>query len=120
MSFKDELLKCSECGTEFIFRVEEQRRMAAEGDVVEPQMCPACERNEEGRSTGSVKWFDPVRGYGFIERDDGEGEVFVHCTEIQYPGPKVLYEGERVEFDVENDPRGEKAVNVTGHDPFIR
>lgn len=41
MSYKDKLLNCSGCGTEFIFRVEEQRRMAAEGDVVEPQECPA-------------------------------------------------------------------------------
>jgi CspA family cold shock protein len=118
MSYKDKLLNCSGCGTEFMFRVEEQRRMAAEGGVVEPQKCPACQANQDGRSKGSVKWFDPVKGYGFIERDDGNGEVFVHCSEIQYPGPKVLYEGERVEFDVEYDRRGEKAVNVTGHDPF--
>lgn len=120
MSYKDKLLNCGECGTAFIFRVEEQRRMAAAGDVVEPQECPACHANQGGRSTGSVKWFDRVKGYGFIERDDGNGEVFVHCSEIQYPGPKVLYEGERVEFDVEYDSRGEKAVNVTGHDPFAR
>ncbi len=120
MGFRDRLLNCSGCGTDFVFRVEEQRRLAADGEIIEPQMCPACQadRGRDGRLTGSVKWFDPAKGYGFIERDDGEGEVFVHRAEIQYIGFKVLYEGERVEFDVEHDPRGEKAVNVVGHDPF--
>jgi CspA family cold shock protein len=61
-----------------------------------------------------------VKGYGFIERDDGHGDVWIHRSEIRYPGPKVLFQGERVEFDLEYDRRGEKAVNVTGHDPFAR
>lgn len=68
--------------------------------------------------TGQVKWFDPVKGYGFIKRDDGGAEVFVHYSQIQHVGFKTLYEGERVEFGVQHDPRGEQAVNVTGHDPF--
>ena len=120
MAFKDRLIKCSECGTDFVFRVEEQRRMAAEGDIDVPQLCGVCRADGQrnGKLTGSVKWFDPIKGYGFIRCDDGRGEVFVHRSGIQYVGTKVLYEGESVEFDLEYDPQGEKAVNVTGHDPF--
>lgn len=118
MNFKDKVLKCRECGTDFVFGVDEQRRMAGEGEIIEPQMCPACQANrgQDGRLAGHVKWFDPRKGYGFIRRDDGGGEVFVHYSDIQYAGFKVLYEGERVQFDLEHDPRGDKAVNVTGHD----
>ncbi len=120
MNFKDKVLKCTKCGTDFVFGVDEQRRMAAGGEVVESQICLACQanRDRDGRLTGYVKWFDARKGYGFIMRDDGGGEVFVHYSDIQYPGFKVLYEGERVEFDLEHDPRGEKAINVTGHDVF--
>lgn len=120
MNFKDKVLKCRECGTDFVFGVDEQRPMAGEGEIIEPRMCPACQANrgQDGRLTGYVKWFDRRKGYGFIMRDDGGGEVFVHYSDIQYPGFKVLYEGERVRFDLEHDPRGEKAVNVTGHDVF--
>jgi CspA family cold shock protein len=50
--------------------------------------------------------------------DDGEGEVFVHYSDIEYVGFKALYEGERVEFGVRAEERGERAVRVTGHDPF--
>ena len=76
---------------------------------------------EEGngqRFTGVVRWFDPAKGYGFIERDDGAGDVFVHYSEIDYVGFKVLHEGERVEFGVTPDRRGDQAVKVAGHDPF--
>jgi CspA family cold shock protein len=120
MNLRDKLLNCSECGTEFVFRVEEQRRMAAEGEIVEPQTCASCQANrgQDRRLVGRVKWFDRAKGYGFIQRDDGRGEVFVHRNDIQHGGIKVLYEGENVEFDLECDPRGEKAVKVTGHDPF--
>jgi CspA family cold shock protein len=125
MRFTDKLIECDQCERKFVFGVEQQRRMASDGGVVEPELCPSCraqnseQNNEEnGRLAGHVKWFDANKGYGFIDRDDGSGDVFVHRSEIQYQGPKVLYEGERVEFEVEQDPRGEKAVNVTGHDPF--
>jgi len=120
MNFKDKVLNCTQCGTDFAFGVDEQRRMAGEGEIVEPQMRPTCQANrgQDGRLTGYVKWFDPRKGYGFIVRDDGGGEVFVHYSDIQYAGFRVLYEGERMQFDLEHDPRGKKAVNVTGHDVF--
>jgi CspA family cold shock protein len=122
MAYADRLVKCAECGTEFVFRVETQRRMAADGQISVPERCPACragpEEDNGQRLSGTVKWFDRVKGYGFIERDDGGGEVFVHYSEIDYVGFKVLYEGEKVEFGLQSDPRGDQAVEVKGHDPF--
>ena len=61
---------------------------------------------------GTVKWFNDQKGYGFITPDDGSKDVFVHHTAIQMAGFKTLQEGEEVEFDVEQDARGPKAMNV--------
>ncbi len=61
---------------------------------------------------GTVKWFDPEKGYGFITREDGAGDVFVHYTAIQQEGFKTLREGEMVEFEVVEGPRGSQAANV--------
>ena len=61
---------------------------------------------------GTVKWFNDQKGYGFIQPDDGGKDLFVHHSAIQMSGFKSLNEGDEVEFDVEQDPRGPKAVNV--------
>lgn len=61
--------------------------------------------------TGKVKWFNAEKGYGFIEREEG-GDVFVHFSAIQADGFKTLEEGQAVEFDVDEGPRGEQAANV--------
>lgn len=58
-----------------------------------------------------VKWFNDAKGYGFIERE-GQPDVFVHFTAIQEVGYKTLFEGERVEFDIEEGPEGLRAANV--------
>jgi len=60
---------------------------------------------------GSVKWFDDRKGYGFIARE-GEKDIFVHFSAIQGDGFKTLSEGEEVEFEVVNGPKGEQATNV--------
>jgi len=60
-----------------------------------------------------VKWFNESKGYGFIEKEDGSGDVFVHFSSIQSEGFKTLHEGEVVEFDIVDSDKGPKAVNVT-------
>ncbi len=63
-------------------------------------------------TTGRVKWFDEKKGFGFIERQDGN-DVFVHFRAISNPGFKTLAEGQEVEFEVEQGQKGPQAVNVT-------
>lgn len=65
------------------------------------------------RSTGTVKWFNDSKGYGFITLDDGKQDVFVHQTAIQGSGFRSLAEGERVEFDIVDGKKGPAAENVT-------
>lgn len=63
------------------------------------------------RITGTVKWFNRSKGYGFISRDSGN-DVFVHYSAIQQEGFRNLDEGQRVEFSVEDSPKGPQATNV--------
>ena len=64
------------------------------------------------RYVGTVKWFSAPKGYGFIGRDDGEDDVFVHFSAIQMEGYKRLKEGQEVEFSIEDGPKGLQAANV--------
>ena len=61
---------------------------------------------------GTVKWFNERKGFGFLAREDGD-DVFVHYSSIQSSGFKNLNEGQSVEFDVQDGPKGPQAVNVT-------
>lgn len=64
-------------------------------------------------ATGTVKWFNEAKGFGFITQDDGGADVFVHFNAIQGSGFKTLAEGQKVSFDVEEGPKGPQASNVT-------
>lgn len=63
------------------------------------------------RKTGAVKWFNPSKGYGFIEFE-GDREIFVHYSAIQMEGYKALKQGQIVEFEIETGPKGEQAAAV--------
>jgi CspA family cold shock protein len=68
-------------------------------------------QGEKCMPRGTVKWFDDRKGYGFIARDGSE-DVFVHFSAIQGNGFKTLSEGQEVEFEITNGPKGVQAVNV--------
>lgn len=65
-----------------------------------------------GMTTGIVKFFNTTRGFGFITRDDGDKDVFVHITSVKESGLETLEPGQKVTFDVEPDRKGNKAVNI--------
>jgi len=64
------------------------------------------------RVSGTVKWFNATKGYGFLSQEGGE-DVFVHFTAIQTEGYRTLEEGQRVEFTIEKGPKGLQAAKVT-------
>ncbi len=63
-------------------------------------------------ATGTVKWFNSEKGYGFIAPEDGSADVFAHYSAIQSQGFRTLEENQRVEFDVTQGPKGPQAENV--------
>jgi CspA family cold shock protein len=73
---------------------------------------PSQGRKSTMRITGKVKWFNNAKGYGFIERDGG-ADVFVHFSAVQGNGFRTLEEGQAVEFEIVDGPKGQQAGNVT-------
>ena len=63
-------------------------------------------------ATGTVKWFNESKGFGFIAQDDGGADVFVHFSSIQGEGFKTLAEGQKVSFEIKDGPKGPQAENV--------
>ena len=66
-----------------------------------------------GMATGTVKFFNITRGFGFIAPNDGSKDIFVHISAVQQSGMENLIEGQTVNFDVEEEARGPKAVNLS-------
>jgi CspA family cold shock protein len=63
-------------------------------------------------SIGTVKWFNETKGYGFIAPEGGDNDVFVHYSAIKMNGFKTLKEGQHVEFDIQQGPKGPQAANL--------
>jgi cold shock protein len=63
-------------------------------------------------ATGTVKWFNDSKGYGFITPDDGSEDLFAHFSAIQMAGFKTLKEGQKVQFEITQGPKGKQASNI--------
>jgi CspA family cold shock protein len=63
-------------------------------------------------ASGTVKWFNDAKGFGFVTPEDGGKDLFAHFSAIQQPGFKSLQEGQRVTFDVTTGPKGQQASNI--------
>jgi CspA family cold shock protein len=141
MVYRDAMVTCAICGKDFVYRVEEQRRQAAQGaELVPPDSCPSCrgespvEHRPEPRRAptrapstkqkveatvalgpgpheGTVKWYDTEKGYGFVAHPDGE-EIFFHRTGIA-PGERPSFPDDTpVTFLIEQTEKGPQAVDV--------
>jgi len=123
---QDELLKCVDCDTDFVFTVKEQQFYESKGLTNRPKRCQECRRkkrphhNEDPavksqRMAGRVKWFDAAKGYGFIVPDGlapGQNDVFVHFSAIRSSGEfRALSPDQAVEFELSN-PASRRAENV--------
>jgi CspA family cold shock protein len=86
-------------------------RPAPGGEVRQRRLAPRNARQDRMRITGKVKWFNNAKGYGFIERESGS-DVFVHYSAIQGNGFRSLEEGQAVEFEIVDGPKGPQAGNV--------
>lgn len=107
----DQLIKCAECGTVFVWAHHES------ADMPRPALCPMCRHlvPPPGRRRGLIKWFSRAKGYGFITPIDGP-EVFLHRSGLVegQPFPRA---GQLVEFDLGHGPRGAQAEQVRVLEP---
>lgn len=83
-----------------------------------PWMGSASTRSKRGAGmvTGTVKWFNATKGFGFITPDEGGKDAFVHISEVERSGLGRLAEGQRVNFNIKQEPRGLKAVDLAAAD----
>ncbi len=69
--------------------------------------------SNDNKLTGTVKWFNDAKGFGFITPDDGGEDLFAHFSSIQMNGFKTLKEGQKVSFEIAQGPKGKQALNIT-------
>ena len=69
---------------------------------------------------GTVKWFNSKKGFGFIEREDKEKDAFVHASAVKNAGMRFLNEGDKLEFEMEDGPKGPSAVNLKKVEQFLK
>ena len=62
--------------------------------------------------TGTVKWYNSKKGYGFVQRDDGDKDIFLHASAVKAAGLRYVNEGEKYSFDLSDGPKGPSAVNL--------
>jgi len=120
MPYRDTWATCERCGKQFIFTVEEQRRLDKMGFEVEPTLCPDCREEkvkvkvkepESGEQQGIVKWYEPKKRYGFITMRSGE-DIFFHRNAIAKGHEEDFTEGAKVSFEVTESDKGPEATNV--------
>ena len=141
MAYQDTWAVCANCGKQFVFRVEDQRRQAERGEeITPPELCPSCrtptraersprprreprsrpapEQEPEtavelgpGPHEGNVKWYDQDKGYGFIIHPSGE-EFFFHRTGLMPGEIPDFPDGTRVTYCIEQTEKGPQAVDV--------
>ncbi len=116
MPYRDTWATCTECGQQFLFTVEEQRRLAGLGfELAPPTLCPKCLKAAEmtpGPHEGIVKWYDPEKGYGFIIQRSGN-EIFFHRSGLSPGTPENIPDKARVRYRVQPSGRGPQAVDVS-------
>lgn len=113
MVMRDRVLTCASCGLRFLDTLAEQRERAARGEDAAPAKCPGCRALEAlvARRRGTVTWYDPRRGYGFL-RDDAGDDVFVHVSQLREAGLARLRSGQALVFEVQEGPRGPQAAGL--------
>ena len=70
--------------------------------------------------TGKIKWYNSSKGYGFIERDDKQKDAFIHASALKAAGMRYLNEGDKLEFTLEDGPKGPSAVNIKKLDQLLK
>ncbi len=114
MPYRDTWATCEKCGKQFIFTVEEQRRLTELGFEAEPSQCSDCQTAidlEPGQRQGVVKWYDLDKKYGFITQRSGK-DVFFHRDGLA-PGEKPQFpDGTPVTYRIEQSQKGPKAIDV--------
>ncbi|MGD2142943.1 MAG: cold shock domain-containing protein [Anaerolineae bacterium] len=114
MPYRDTWASCENCGKQFIFTVEEQRRLDKMGFEVKPTRCPDCREESEpesGEQRGIVKWYEPRKRYGFITMRSGE-DIFFHRNAISEGEEGNFTEGTNVTFRVSKSDKGPEAADV--------